>query len=302
MTRYAQRTLIEQGSVANWGKAAPTGIGVVGGYGVATGGTPTSISVSSTAYTMLSFTSSATLTVTTAGLFDVLMVGGGGSGGGTGGSGGGSGGGAGGIVTATIYLAATTYSVSIGAKAVWSGGAGGIAGSSSIGSTTIGALDAPIALGGNGYSGGATEAGSLRNWGSYPSGTSTITTTVPSQANNGGAGSGTNGAGGGGGAAGAGTAGVGSVGGAGGAGFDASAWRGEVALTTRYSAGGGGGASTTGGAGGAGGGGAGSGSGAGSAAAISGTSGYGSGGGGAVNAIPAGGNGADGIVLIRFKI
>jgi len=297
MTRYAQRTLIQQPSIANWGKAA-SGIGVKDGYGVATGGTSSPITVSTVNYTMLTFSASATLTVTTAGLFDVLMVGGGGAGGGNGGSGGGSGGGAGGLVTATIYLDATTYSVAVGALAVWAGGASGIAGSSSIGSTTIGALVAPVALGGNGYSGGATDTGALRNWGLYPSGTSANTTTVSSQTNNGGAGSGTNGAGGGGGAGGAGTAGVGSAGGAGGAGFDASAWRGEVALTTRYAAGGGGGATTTGGAGGAGGGGAGSSSGVGSASTTAGSGGGGSNSGGAT----AGGNGSNGIVLIRFKI
>ena len=84
MTRYAQRTLIQQGSVANWGKAAPAGIGVKDGYGVATGGTSSSITVGSTPYTLLTFTSSGTLTVASAGLFDVWMIAGGGSGGGAG--------------------------------------------------------------------------------------------------------------------------------------------------------------------------------------------------------------------------
>ena len=87
MTRYAQRTLIQQGTVANWGKAAPAGIGVKDGYGVATGGTPTSIT-DTVAYTLLTFTSSGTLTVSTAGLFDVMVIGGGGGGGGATGTGG----------------------------------------------------------------------------------------------------------------------------------------------------------------------------------------------------------------------
>ena len=81
MSRYSARTLIQQGSIANWGKAAPTGIGVVGGYGVATGGSSSSITVGGQAYTLLSFTTgSNTLTVATAGLFDILLAGGGGSG------------------------------------------------------------------------------------------------------------------------------------------------------------------------------------------------------------------------------
>ena len=48
-------------------------------YGTATGGASSStITVSGVQYTMLTFTSTATLTVTKAGLFDVLLVGGGG--------------------------------------------------------------------------------------------------------------------------------------------------------------------------------------------------------------------------------
>ena len=48
------------------------------GYGVATGGTSSSITIGGQNYTLLTFTSDATLTVTSAGLFDVLLVGGGG--------------------------------------------------------------------------------------------------------------------------------------------------------------------------------------------------------------------------------
>ena len=56
MTRYAQRTLIQQPTLANWGKAAAGGIGVVQGYGVATGGSSSSIT-DTVAYTLLTFTS-----------------------------------------------------------------------------------------------------------------------------------------------------------------------------------------------------------------------------------------------------
>ena len=77
MTRYAQRTLIGQPGLANWGKAAAGGIGVVQGYGVATGGTSTSIT-DTVAYTLLTFTSDDNLVVSTGGLFDICLVGGGG--------------------------------------------------------------------------------------------------------------------------------------------------------------------------------------------------------------------------------
>lgn len=123
MSRYSARTLIGQPALANWGKAAAGGIGVVQGYGVATGGTSSSISPSSVAYTLLTFTSDDNLVVATAGLFDVLMVaGGGGSSGARTGNldRGGSGGGAGGLIQTTLYLSAATYAVDVGA-----GGTGG---------------------------------------------------------------------------------------------------------------------------------------------------------------------------------
>ena len=74
MSRYGQRTELANATLSNWGKAS-TGIGVVGVYGVATGGTSYSITVSSITYTLLVFTSDANLVVSTGGLFDVLMVG-----------------------------------------------------------------------------------------------------------------------------------------------------------------------------------------------------------------------------------
>ena len=147
MTRYAQRTLIGQPGLANWGKAAAGGIGVVQGYGVATGGTATSISPSGVAYTLLSFTSDDNLVVSTAGLFDVLMFGGGGAGGrSTGG-----GGGAGGILQTTVYLDAATYAVDVGAGGAGTSGANfdGFGLGSSIG-TSARNLSVP----GGGYGGG----------------------------------------------------------------------------------------------------------------------------------------------------
>lgn len=96
---------------------------VGGSYGTATGGTSSSITVSGQNYTLLTFTGDGTLTVTKAGLFDVLCIGGGG----------GAlnlfvtGGGGGGWQSATFYV---TANVSIVV------GAGGAASSSVVGGTS----------------------------------------------------------------------------------------------------------------------------------------------------------------------
>ena len=86
-------------------------------YGTATGGTSSSITVGAQNYTLLSFTSDTNLVVSKAGLFDVYLVGAGGGGGrgkpSTDSAGGG--GGAGELLQATVYLAAATYAVDIGA-------------------------------------------------------------------------------------------------------------------------------------------------------------------------------------------
>ena len=101
-------------------------------YGVATqtGGTSSTIT-DTNSYTLLQWTNTSgtkTLIVSTAGLFDMLLVGGGGGGGGGpsppyGGEGGG-GGGAGQVLIETLYLPVGTYDVNIGA-----GGAESLAGS-----------------------------------------------------------------------------------------------------------------------------------------------------------------------------
>ncbi len=119
MTRYSGRTLTEQPSVTSWGQVPATGIGVVAGYGVATG-TPTvssTFAVSALNYQRIDFTASSTLVVSQSGLFDVLMASGGGGGGeGTGyGGEGGGGGSASQLIQKTIYLPAATYTVTIGA-------------------------------------------------------------------------------------------------------------------------------------------------------------------------------------------
>ena len=115
MTRYAQRTLIQQPTVSNWGKAAPTGIGVVDGYGTASGGTATT--VSSVNYQYVAITSTGSFTPTASGLFDVLLFAGGGAGGNgqSGSNRGGGGGGAGCVIQATMFLPASAVTVTIGA-------------------------------------------------------------------------------------------------------------------------------------------------------------------------------------------
>jgi len=86
-------------------------------YGIATGGTSSSITVNSINYTLLAFTSDNTLVISRSGLFDVMLIGGGAGGGGHFGGGGG----AGGLFITTVFLEAASLSVTVGAG----GSAGG---------------------------------------------------------------------------------------------------------------------------------------------------------------------------------
>jgi len=264
-------------------------------YGTATGGASSApITVGADSYTMLTFTADGNLVVTKAGLFDCLLVGGGGGAGrdpnfisfcG--------GGGAGGVTVQTIQLAAATYAVDVGA-----GGAFFTAGLfsriasgdpqsllASGGGIGKGLDNTPnLLVGGGSGGGGAGEASGALNSGQ-----------TANQGFAGGNGVATRGqgAGGGGGGSAVGANGSGTAGGAGGAGFDASSFRGESANTTRY-AGGGGGSGLSGGAGGSGGGGN---------RATAGATNTGGGGGGATTtATNDGAAGGSGIVLVRFKL
>jgi len=239
-----------------------------GGYGVATGGASTAITVDGINYTLLTFTSDSNLVVSTAGLFDVLLVGGGaGSGLNTGdGTGGG---GAGQLVglpatgLATIFLPASTVAVDVGA--------GGAIDASGLGSNIGNFISAAgggkggknaFRIGQNGGSGGggalASEVGgqAVGSFGGNAGGT---------------AGSGTNGGAGGGGSSAVGSNGVVNTPGAGGAGNDITGFTGSSATKCVGGAG-------TGSAGG------------GSAGAAN------TGNGGANN------TGGSGIVLVRFKV
>ena len=252
-------------------------------YGVATGGSSSSITVGGVNYTMLTFTASGTLTVSKAGLFDVLVVGGGS--GGNSYSTGANGGGAGGVAIQTVYYSAN-QTVTIGA-----GGTAGAFTSPHTGNpSAIGTK--PDLIGAPGGVCAINQSGAAQ--GSIGG----ISGSIAGQANGGvdniygfkgGDSSATNNGGGGGGNTAVGGNGTTNVGGNGGAGYDASAWRGESAGTTYYAGGGGGGGATTNGTGGVGGGG--------TAAA----GGANTGGGGGGNAGTAN-NGGSGIVLVRFKV
>lgn len=288
MVAYSTATSLQVYNGSAW-------VNVSTGYGVATGGSSSSITVAGTAYTMLTFTTTSTLTVTSAGLFDVLLVGGGAGAGVNGATvnyiGGG---GSGGVCQQTIYLSANQTITIAGGGALGSDGTASRIGSAS--------WDASSLVGVGGGRGGGTLSGFVvggaGNQGSGGGGLGepTVNTAgVGQQGNTGGAGVGTRGqaAGGGGGAGAVGAAGSGTVGGNGGAGYDASTFRGEAGGTTFY-AGGGGGGGASGGTGGSGGGGG---------RTVAGTANTGGGGGG--NNATGSNNGAaggSGIVLVRFKV
>jgi len=109
----------------------PTGMS---GYGIASGAGTSGFTqnniidpTSSLAYSLLRWTSTTgtnTMTVSTAGLFEIFVVGGGGGGGNNSNSGSGGGGGAGQLVKQTIYLPVGAYTCIVGA-----GGTVGLAGS-----------------------------------------------------------------------------------------------------------------------------------------------------------------------------
>ena len=232
-------------------------------YGVATGGTSSSITVGGINYTLLTFTASGTLTVTEAGLFDCIIIGPGGQGGQNGG------GGAGGYLEQTLYIDANqTITV----------GAGNHGNTSSVGTIAI------AIYGGQGGSGYGFTTGVFLVGGCGGGESSQAT---PSKAVMNGNVGGTNSTfgGGGGGLGAVGGNGNPSVGGSGGAGKDISAWLGQTGGTT-LKGGGGGAAGFAGGSGGSGGGGA---------NGVAGTANSGGGGGSSAN-------GGSGIVYVRFKV
>lgn len=254
-------------------------------YGVGSGGTSSTITVGGLSHTMLTFTSTGTFTVTTAGMFDCMIMGGGAAGNPPINTNGGGGGGAGALVISQeAYFAVGTYAVAVG-------GGGSI---SYVGKYASGRPLGPSQGGSANLAAGAAIVGGFAGGNGY-------SVAGPNSGANGGGG------GGGMGAVGSlpfGNSGYGNMvnGGNGGAGVDWSAWRGQSAGTTFYAAGGGGGGgygsntTATGGTGGGGSGGRYYG-----AAATAGSANTGSGGGGGSEGAPAAAGGS-GLVLIRFKL
>jgi hypothetical protein len=263
--------------------------GVGAGYGSATGGSATSVSVAGTAYTLLTFTTDGTLTVTKPGLFDVLMI----AGGGGGGFGYAGGGGAGGKVLETLYFSAN-QAITIGA-----GGASDTSGNQSV----IGAV---AAFGGG--SGGSNENNDGRVGGCGGGATFNKTFGLPvlsgAQGFRGGSADfGTKLPGGGGGGVGAiGGNGLVDTGGNGGTGYDRSLF---IGGSSSFIGGGGGGSTANGGTGGTGTGGGGNGgtssTGTGRTAGTANTGGGGGGGGNTGGSTAVGAAGGSGIVYVRFK-
>ena len=265
-----------------------------GTYGVATGGTSSSITVSSVNYTLLTFTSTGILTVATAGLFDFCAVGGGGGSVYIGAGYAGGGGGAGQVSMGQIYLD-TNQTITIGAGgAVFSfelftqGGNTTIGAPSPFNPAGIGNISStPNTAGGSGFIGGGSGGANGRAQGAITG--STLT------GFKGGDSSTTTNGGGGGGQSGAGGNGATTAGGTGGTGFDRSAFIGGSASLIAVGGGGGGsvtlGAAATGGV-----------SGSTSGTGNNGAANTGCGGGGLNGAYVTGGNAGSGICYIRFKV
>ena len=246
-----------------------------------------------TGFKYLTFSASGTITVTTAGFADIVVLGGGGAGSNLNGGGGGAGGA---LVITDAYLPVGTLTVTIGAGGTAAGSAGISGNPSRIGSYYSpqggGGAESAIAAqngasGGGGKNGGAGGAG---------------TAAVGSNGGNGGSG-GVGGGGGGGGATAVGAAGTSAVGGNGGAGTNTT-----IAGTTptgayvagSYAFSGGGGGGSVGGTAGT----ATDGGGAGSASTTgtNGTANKGGGGGGGGGGAAQGGNGGSGLVIVRVAV
>jgi hypothetical protein len=222
-------------------------------YGRATGGigSPTAVTIGSTNYEYLTFNATGTLTVTTAGWFDYLAVGGGGGSNKVAINQSSGGGGAGQVVIGSVYLSAN-QTITIGAGGSFfdfaspgftQGGNTSVAATSPFTQTALGNMSNTLfSSTGNapsgGYVGGGVGSASFGN-------SAAITESTALGFRGGNSGGGTTAAGGGGGQSAGGAAGSSTTGGAGGAGIDVSVFIGGSEL--RKAMGGGGGGSVTGG-------------------------------------------------------
>ncbi len=282
MVAYATATGLQVFNGSAWVSVGGTG------YGAATGGASTATAtIDGVNYTILTFTATGTLTVTTAGFFDYLAVGGGGGNAHINENRGGGGGGGGCVQIGSVYLSAN-QTITIGA-----GGSTLIHSTPHIAGHTI--IKTNLAAAGCASNGSPYAATQQAIGGDQGRVAQIAKTTYQSAFGfNGGSSTGSefNG-GGGGGVGGAGGDGSLNVGGAAGAGFDVSVFIGGSALFKGM--GGGGGGATTGGA-----------------AATDGVAGgtnstppngnanSGGGGGGGIH-ITTTGNGGSGIAYIRFR-
>jgi hypothetical protein len=296
MVAYSTATGLQVFDGSAW-----TDVGGVG-YGAATGGASTAtISVGGESYTLLTFTASGTLTVTKAGFFDYLLIGGGaGCAFKTSVSAVGGGGGSGQVTSGSIYLAAnSTITIGAGSAPTNFTGAARIGGDTTL---TVGAGYQTLnALGAVNKSVGADGAGDdifvCTSSGAVASATNTRFINNALYGFKGGDANAGNSGGGGGGFGGAGVTGVNSTtGGVGGAGYDISVF---IGGSTAFRATGGGGGGT--GAGGAGG----NSSACSNAGSTNTTPGSGAAntgaGGGAGVGTPSTGNGGSGVAYIRFR-
>jgi hypothetical protein len=267
------------------------------GYGTATGGigAPTSVTISGVNYQYLQFNSTGTLTITKAGFFDYLAIGGGGgsmtdvnAGIAT------TGGGAGQVISGSIYLSAN-QTITIGAGGAFFDYRVAL---SQAGATTIGAAS-PFQIGAVGnFSVAVSSTAAVKGHvGGGPGGRGGNTPVGDESlflGYRGGASTGVNNGGGGGGQSARGGDASGTTGGTGGVGYDISAFIGGS--STIRAQGGGGGGSVTGGA-------ATTGGVAGSATTTppNGGANTGQGGGGGMGVITTG-NGGSGVCYIRYKV
>ena len=295
MVAYSTATSLQVYDGTDW-------IDLSTGYGVATGGSSSSITVGGVSYTLLTFLSSSTLTVTKSGLFDIFLVSSGAGGGGAVATvtRGGGGGGSGTIVQTTAYFDAN-QTVTIGA-----GGAGGCNTQSGI-QGSFSAIGKIYSVGGGAGRGDNTPSVTILGLatgggGHGETGKTTGASSILSSVFGFAGGNGINASSGGGGGSSQAVGGnaSGGTGGAGGVGLGLTTFTGG-SITTFVGAGGGGGGLSTGGAAGSVGAGAG-GSGAANGAAATANTGSGGGGGGANAAGQTGGNGGSGVLYIRFKV
>jgi hypothetical protein len=271
------------------------------GYGVATGGigSPTAVTISGVNYEYLTFTSTGTLTVTTAGWFDYLAIGGGGGSFYVTTNFAGGGGGAGQVVMGSIYLSAN-QTITIGAGGSFF--AYDVAGLTQGGNTSIGNSSPYFVQTASGNISDSSGNGSLAQGGAFVGGgvggangnTPVLQTENIVTGFRGGASTAATNAGGGGGQSARGGNGSSTTGGTGGAGFDVAVFIGGSA--TIKAQGGGGGGSVTGGS-------ATTGGVAGSANTTPSNGGANTGqGGGGGYGIQTTGNGGSGICYVRWRV